>query len=69
MKTLAQINRRIEQLRVKVARLEPVALSSMETPGSFVTGRSGRVSSDHGEKWLFAEVFVLPTEEVPIAAD
>lgn len=41
MKSEKQVRKRIEQLESKIERLEKVAYEPMQTPGPFVTGRSG----------------------------
>lgn len=40
-KTQEQVERRIEQLETKIARLEPIINAPQQTPGPFETGRSG----------------------------
>lgn len=40
MRTESQVRKRISQLQIKIAQLEPIANAPMQTPGPFMTGRS-----------------------------
>lgn len=56
MKTERQVKTRIEQLQRKVDRLEQITNAPQQTPGPFVTGRSGytmgkRLDAENERRW------------------